>query len=145
MSRCVVIQGGGTGLKVGVTGVDALNADAFNLLFSSDHQPLRLWGTGYVQVPSMLAYDFSPANVVDGGPIVSTPAGTYPLFMVAGKESATSGAQRPLVTVRHSGDVGFGALVANNRIYGINFMHDFSDLVKLEMAVVNYCILKNYG
>ncbi|MFT3942070.1 hypothetical protein [Rhodopseudomonas sp.] len=145
MSRRVILQAGGTPLKVGIAGADASNADAFDLLFSADHQPLRLWGTGYVQVPSMLAYDFSPANVVDGGQIVSTPAGTYPLFMVAGKDSATSGAQRPLVTVRHGGDVGFGALVANNRIYGINFMHDFSDQVKLEMAVVNYCILKNYG
>lgn len=150
MTRRVVLQGGGSPLKIGVAGVDPGNASAFDLLFNADAQPLRLWGTGYVVVPSLSNINWSPAWSVLAGNVISTPAGTYPLFMVAGKNSTPSGSSQILTTAFHttsvySGGQGFGAFIDQYyRMWGVNFVHDAGG-VPSNQAIVNYCILRNYG
>jgi len=144
MSRGVVFQGGGTGLKIGSVEQDAASADVFDLLFNSDIQPLRLMGTGYVAVPSLRAYNWSPVWAEKSSALITTPSGTYPLFIVAGKQSGYGGTGY-LQTPIHTGSLGFGAVITSNReLWGLNFSRDIGEPWQVD-AIVNYCILKNYG
>ncbi|WP_420132597.1 hypothetical protein [Rhodopseudomonas sp.] len=146
MSRSVIFQGGGTGLKIAAGGQDAASAGVFDLLFNSDIKPLRLWGTGYVAVPSLTNFNWSPAWAVSAGPVVQTPPGTYPLFMIAGKQSAPSGSVRALKTPFHtSGYDGYGAFISPSKeFWGLNFVHDAGSVRYMD-AIINFAILKNYG
>ncbi|MFC0243685.1 hypothetical protein [Rhodopseudomonas telluris] len=145
MTRSVIFQGGGTGLKIAAGGQDPASAGIFDLLFNSDIQPLRLWGTGYVSVPSLTNFNWSPAWAVSVGPVVQTPPGTYPLFMVAGKQSMASGAVRKLQTPFHTGGYdGYGAFISPSKeFWGLNFVHDPGS-IPLDQAIINFAVLKNY-
>lgn len=146
MTLGVVFQGGGTPLRIAAAGQNADGADVFDLLFNGDKEPLRLAGTGYVEVPSLTNYNWSPAWAERSAASIAVPEGTYPIFLVAGKESVPSGSSRLLRTPYHSSiGYGFGAIITSAReLWGLNFVHDAGSVRYLN-AVINYAILKNHG
>jgi hypothetical protein len=97
MARRVRFDGSGaTGspLKISVAGADAATAQFNTCIFDGNQPPLRLWGTGFVGANGITfnqrqgGKTVSEANPV---PVVATPAGTTPVFMVAWRKDDGSG------------------------------------------------------
>src|SRR5436853_6468473 len=90
MARRVRFDGSGVSgspLRISVAGVDAATAQFNACIFDGNQPPLRLWGTGFQLVNGNTWNERTVGgkNVNEGTPIpvVVTPPGTTPVFMIA--------------------------------------------------------------
>ncbi|WP_454629512.1 hypothetical protein [Bradyrhizobium cenepequi] len=96
MGRRVLYEaGGGRPLRISASSsVDPTLAEFNDLIFDANQPPLRLWGTGYTQIPGITRNEWNfGKNVNEGSPIsvFGAPVGQTPIFMTMWRSGDTSG------------------------------------------------------
>lgn len=141
--RVVIKSGGGSPLRVSVSGVDANLAQFNDLLFDANQSPLRLHQTGFVTITNIDPNNLAPA-IYSGVPIVPLPG--YPIFSVMVRSDNAFGAGVPRPAWRQN-QAGGGGVVNPGVFYGINWNRGdtFPNTINRGfLTQINYCIFKNY-
>lgn len=147
LNRVSISSNASSPFRVSVAGVDVSVADFAGTIFDGNQRPLRLFSTGWFGVAAVLTGGIAVVNFAPGPATFGTPVGQYPLCIINGRQSFNPlvSSSSPLQTVFHAiGGTGFGAVLVNGQIWGLNFHHDLGT-VQNGSAIINFCIFKNYG
>jgi hypothetical protein len=131
----------GSPLIVSVASVDVSGANYLNQVFNANTPTLRVWSTGYVEASKPAAPGAVPIPYPVAGPGgFATPGGTFPIFMVMGRQAAGP----PLLTsFRNIGTAGgHGGLMTPSGQF-VAWQQQSNNVETT--SYVNYCIFRNYG
>jgi hypothetical protein len=150
MAKRVVI-GASASSPLLISSSSSIDADAApfdSLIFNGNCQALRVWQTGYVVANGNNTVGALPLPTITNGPGgFSTPAGTTPLFMIAGRNSdlIENGPFPDVRACSRTRQSGMGGTIANGQFFALNFADANVTGRAVSVAYVNYCIFRNYG
>ena len=144
--RVVIDSSAASPFRVGVAGVDAATAEFNDLIFDANQPPLRLWGTGFIDVAGFSFNQHSGGqNMVEGTPaaVVSVPSGLSPVFLTVVRNQSSN----PNNLVSSPGSNFGGGGVCSNFFVPVNYQFGPPSLPDNPgpSIYVNYAIMKNYN
>lgn len=131
----------GSPLIVSVASVDVNGANYLNQVFNANTKTLRVWQTGYVVAYKPASPGAVPIPYPVAGPGgFATPGGTFPLFMVMGRQAAGPPLLTPYRNIGIAGGLG-GLMTPSGQFVAWQQMSNFVE----STVYVNFCIFRNYG
>lgn len=133
----------GSPLIVSVAAVDVNGANYLNQVFNANTPTLRVWHSGYVVASKPAAVGAVPIPYPvpdDSGLRFVTPGGTFPLFMVMGRQAAGPPLLTPFRNIGIAG--GHGGLMTPWGQF-VAWQQQSNNVATT--SYVNYCVFRNYG
>lgn len=141
VQRLRIGPGASSPMIVSVPSVDVSGANYLNQVFNANTPTLRVWGTGYVEAYKPAAPGAVPIPYPVAGPSgYATPGGTFPIFMVMGRQAAGPPLLTPFRNIGGAG--GHGGLMTPSGQF-VAWQQQSNSFATT--SYVNFCIFRNYG